>query len=212
MTMKEIEGCVERIKKLDINGDGKLDADEYLKTPPVNKYAPGFSIIKALDVNSDKVISAEEIAGAVEALKALDKNKDAKLGSAEYSMASPASMGGEPGGGAAAGGGGGGGGRKMPTPEEFVKQNDKNGDGKVQKSELTGMIVGFFDRMDIDKDGSVTVEEVKISREKMQQNGGGGAGGGRGGPAPAGRAPQPRPKRKPKLPKKRRQRQMLPSS
>jgi Ca2+-binding EF-hand superfamily protein len=198
---KELESALESLKKLDVNSDGKLDAEEFIKAAPIPAMVKNFGAFKALDLDKDDALSAEELAGAVEALKKLDANKNGKLDPVEYAMMSPMSMGG--GGGGAGGGAGGGGGRQQPSPEEFVKQNDKDGDGKVQKKELTGMIVGFFDRMDTDKDGSVTVEEVKASRERQrQQNGGGaGGGGGRGGAAPGGPGAAPPAEKKADAPK-----------
>jgi Ca2+-binding EF-hand superfamily protein len=175
ITGKEIEGAVERIKKLDSDGDGKLSTEEFLKEKPIGSAVSNFGVVKELDVDKNSELNAEEISGAVAALKKADKDKNGKLDSTEYAMKSPMSMGGGGGGGPGASAGGGGG-RAMPTPEEFVKQNDKNGDGKVAKTELTGMIVGFFDRMDTDKDGFVTVEEVKASRERRREQNSGAEG------------------------------------
>jgi hypothetical protein len=190
ITAKEWESSVERILKLDTNGDGKLVSEEFLKEGEIAKSVLGFGVVKGLDVDQDGSLSAEEIKGAVEVLKKLDSNKSGKLEPNEYSMKSPMSMGGGSGGGA-----GGGGGRQMPSPEEFMKSNDKNSDGKVEKSELAGPAANFFDRMDENKDGGITLEEVKASRERMRQQGGGAGaggrgGGGRGGPGgPGGAAP-----------------------
>ena len=40
----------------------------------------------------------------------------------------------------------------------LFKQRDKNGDGKLDRSELPGAL---FDRLDANKDGFVTEEEAK---------------------------------------------------
>lgn len=191
VTTKEVESAVDRIQKLDANGDGKLTSEEFLKEGEVPKSVLGFGVVKGLDADKDGTLSAEEIKGAVEVLKKLDGNKNGKLESFEYAMRSPMSMGGGSGGGGGGGGpggGGAGGGRQMPSPEEFMKSNDKNSDGKVEKSELTGPAAQFFDRMDENKDGGITLEEVKASRARMSQQGGGGRGG-PGGPGRPGGAP-----------------------
>jgi hypothetical protein len=185
VTAKEIDSAVERIQKLDANGDGKLTSAEFLKEGKVPGTVLTWGVVKGLDADKDGELSADEIKGAVEVLKKLDANKNNKLESFEYAMRSPMGMGvsSDTGAGGPGGPGGGGGGRQMPSPEEFMKSNDKNSDGKVEKSELTGPAANFFDRMDENKDGGITLEEVKASRERMRQHtgGGGGPGGGRGG-------------------------------
>lgn len=60
-------------------------------------------------------------------------------------------------GGAAGGGGPGGGGR--PSPEKMMERADTNKDGVLTKDETD--LRGNFDKMDADKDGKVTVEELK---------------------------------------------------
>lgn len=199
VTAKEMETAVERIQKLDADGDGKLTSAEFLKEGKVPGTVLTFGVVKGLDANKDGELSTDEIKVAVEVLKKLDANKNNRLESVEYAMKSPMGMGASsdgPGAGGPGGPGGGGGGRQMPSPEEFMKSNDKNSDGKVEKSELTGPAANFFDRMDENKDGGITLEEVKASRERMrQQNGGGGGpgggrgGAGRGGPGGPGGAP-----------------------
>ena len=85
----EIANASAALKTLDKNGDGQLTPDEYLPALPANapKDAPRPplpAIVKALDVNGDGVIDANEIANAPAALKALDKNGDGKLTPDEF--------------------------------------------------------------------------------------------------------------------------------
>jgi len=85
----EIANASAELLTLDKNGDGKLTPDEYL--PPLPPDAPKDAprpptplIIKALDVNGDGVIDANEIANAPAELKTLDKNGDGRLTRNEY--------------------------------------------------------------------------------------------------------------------------------
>jgi len=45
------------------------------------------------------------------------------------------------------------------TSEEFVKVNDKNGDGKLSPDEMSERARSKFERVDTDKDGFISVEE-----------------------------------------------------
>ncbi|MDB6055388.1 MAG: Pyrrolo-quinoline quinone [Verrucomicrobiales bacterium] len=58
----------------------------------------------------------------------------------------------------------------MPEFGEFLKTNDKNGDGKLQFDELpSGVIKDRFTQMDFNKDGSVTGEEWTKMAEMFQK-------------------------------------------
>ncbi len=85
----EIANASAELLTLDKNGDGKLTPDEYL--PPLPADAPKDAprpplpaIVKALDVNGDGVIDANEIANAPAELKTLDKNGDGQLTPDEF--------------------------------------------------------------------------------------------------------------------------------
>lgn len=67
---------------------------------------------------------------------------------------------------------------QMPSPDQILKENDKNGDGAITKEEAKGsMMEQFFDMMDSNKDGKITAAELQNM---------GAPGGGAGGPPPAG--------------------------
>ena len=50
----------------------------------------------------------------------------------------------------------------QPSPEDFVKRNDRNGDGKLSREEFPEWAKGKFDLIDHDHDGFVTVEEMRV--------------------------------------------------
>jgi len=103
---QELANAPAALLALDKNGDGQLTKDELAPppprppappadaqsgpsatadpqgapTPPPPPHGPGMDpVSKALDVNGDGVIDANEIANATAALKALDKNGDGQL-------------------------------------------------------------------------------------------------------------------------------------
>lgn len=70
---------------------------------------------------------------------------------------------------------------QMPSPEEMVKQFDKNGDGVLSKDELAAFPAPIdFDKADTNKDGKLTAVEFDTYMQAMM-----GSGGPPGGPPPA---------------------------
>jgi acetyl esterase/lipase len=53
------------------------------------------------------------------------------------------------------------------SPEEFVKRNDHNGDGKLTRDEFPEWAKAKFDVIDTDKDGFVTVDEMRVFLNKQ---------------------------------------------
>jgi hypothetical protein len=132
----------------------------------------------ALDVDKDGKLSAEEIANASKVLKAMDKDKNGSLEGSELMPQRGDAQGDRRGGGGRGGAGGRGG---FGDPSAFVDrimERDKDGDKKVSKDEAGERMAGFFDRMDGDKDGFLTREELENMAKSF---GGGGRGGNRGG-------------------------------
>ena len=60
------------------------------------------------------------------------------------------------------------------SPEDFVKRNDRNGDGKLSREEFPEWAKSKFDLIDRDHDGFVTVEEMRtfMASRGVAANGG----------------------------------------
>jgi Ca2+-binding EF-hand superfamily protein len=115
-----------------------------------------------LDANKDKSLDRSEIEAAqarnvaqakaeiakrVEAeFTRLDGNKDGQLSLAEFkgAAASP----------------------RVPPVEELVKQLDRNGDGKVTQEEYRALPLANFDRIDTNKDGSISAQEQSAAKSR----------------------------------------------
>jgi Ca2+-binding EF-hand superfamily protein len=150
----------------------------------------GFTL---LDTNNDGTLDAAEIDAAPGLLGKIDKDADGKITSDEVRAAMPQGRGrGGPGG---EGRGGGRGEDESQAPDvvdETVKSLmafDANGDGKLSKDELPGRFQGIFDRGDVNKDGFLTIDEIrKVAAamapppgpEEREGGRGGREGGGRG--------------------------------
>lgn len=128
-------------------------------------------VMAALDADGSGDISAEEINNATASLKTLDKNKDGKLTEDELRP----NFGGR--GEGPGGGGPGGGGQGPEAMMAEMMALDKNGDGKLELSEVGERRQGMFARADADKDGSVTRDELRRMIEAQIQGGRGGFGG-----------------------------------
>jgi Ca2+-binding EF-hand superfamily protein len=138
-------------------------------SPAARAQQPGglnpVELFQMLDANNDAVITRGEVPeSGREAfdrlLKLGDTNKDGKIDREEYRALlerARDSMGGAGPGGAA--------------PGARLQAMDKNGDGKVSRDEFTGP-PAMFDRIDADKDGFITRDEVR----KFAVAAGGGAG------------------------------------
>jgi Ca2+-binding EF-hand superfamily protein len=58
--------------------------------------------------------------------------------------------------------------RGPPDPAQLVKRFDKNGDGKLELSELPEHMQKFMSKADTNGDGVLTVDELKAGAEKMR--------------------------------------------
>ena len=113
-----------------------------------------------LDTNKDKSLNKAEIeaaqarnvaqaqAGIAKRLEAefakLDGNKDGQLSLAEFKGAAPSP--------------------RVPPVDELMKQLDRNSDGKVSQDEYRALPLGNFDRIDTNKDGSISAQEQSAAK------------------------------------------------
>ena len=139
---------------------------------------PVSPLMTALDVDKDGKLSAEEIAGAAETLKSLDKNEDGVIDASEMTPAR--------GQGGGQGGQGGGRGGDPAERVDRMMELDADGNGEISKEEGGDRMSRFFDIMDSDGNGSLTREEIETAMKNREGGGGrqsrgGGAGGRQGG-------------------------------
>lgn len=56
--------------------------------------------------------------------------------------------------------------QEIPTPEQIMAENDKDKNGEITKAEAEAAgtpLLGFFDQLDVNKDGKLTLDEIKAS-------------------------------------------------
>lgn len=162
----------ERLLKLgDTDKDGKLQANEFrdlvLTMRPnaaAATKAAGLGVFsgdpmarfKAMDKNGDGKVSRDEFPGRPAMFERVDKNKDGVLEASEVkALAESMPKGGTPGGGPAG-----------MQPGARIMAMDKDGDGKVSRAEFSGA-PAVFDRLDADKDGSLTRDEAARGPQVM---------------------------------------------
>ena len=113
----------------------------FLQGPRPGPRRPAFS---NLDKDSDKKISREEWKGPPDSFDRVDANHDGSVDESEWNAAPP------PRGFTR---------DRGPFAGQLLKALDADGDGNVSQSEF-GQAAAFFDKLDQDKDGSLTAEEL----------------------------------------------------
>lgn len=168
-------------KRLDANGDGKLDVGEFPEQARP-RLAP---FVERFDTDGDKALSIEEFRKGQQVLRtqavggmpsrplmsALDRDGDGVLSKDEIASAADSlkkldrdgdgSLSREELANAGATTG-----PPTPRPDALVnrlKARDKNGDGKWSADELPPALRGDFDKLDANNDGLIDLEELKQS-------------------------------------------------
>jgi Ca2+-binding EF-hand superfamily protein len=135
LSAAEIENAPSALRKLDLNHDGRLSAEECgLKLDPnLDPLLLGnvrlmfmriHPVLAALDRNHDGVISEDEIRNAAASLRTLDANADGKL--TEYELRPD---------------------RDVLRASSIMMALDKNGDGRISKEERSGEIARRFQEL-----------------------------------------------------------------
>lgn len=139
--------------------------------PPRNARpaAPGLRggmVLRLFDADRDGKLSAEEIEQAPAALKKLDRNSDGVVTAEEIVAALPAQR--------PAGASGTGLRTAMESLAARLKEADKNGDGKISKSEAPQRLQRNFDRLDKNSDGELDADELKavLTQARERRNDG----------------------------------------
>jgi Ca2+-binding EF-hand superfamily protein len=177
-------------EELDTDKDGFLDGKE-LGTASAKVTEEGKRQAKAvaeeefnaLDKDSDKKLTAEELGETRKGYLESDADKSGSLNLDEYAAAK------EKAGAAAA---------QKANEAEMKKQADerwkgmdKDGDGKLTGDEIPERMKGALDKIDTDKDGSISREEMdKASQGMRRQRGEGGQRPGREQPKKDGETPK----------------------
>lgn len=127
-------------------------------------------LFKAFDADEDGTISKEEIAGAYKALLTLDKNQDGNITKVELT---PPPREGEEGGRRRRGFGG------MMRMDPMLRALDKDSDSELFEDEVTDAAISLS-KLDKNKDGSLTMDELRPDFGRRGPRGGPGGGRGRG--------------------------------
>lgn len=96
LSAEEIQASSTALAELDQNGDGMLDKKEIAPPPPKGKKPKGPKppkgapfLVKALDLDDDHVLSADEIEDAPASLALLDKDGDGIVSKGEMKPGKP---------------------------------------------------------------------------------------------------------------------------
>jgi Ca2+-binding EF-hand superfamily protein len=113
----------------------------------------GEGLFQKFDTNQDGVVTTQEVEAAAAAhFAAADTNKDGKLTPEERQAA------------------------RQERMEEKFEQRDANGNGVLERSEVARMPQPFFDKLDTDKSGTLSPQEMQAIAGLHRHGGKGGHG------------------------------------
>jgi Ca2+-binding EF-hand superfamily protein len=143
------EQAVKMFERMDANKDGKLDA--------ADREARMAERFDRLDTNKDGSLSREEFA-------ARPAHDGQRFGGPDGKPGFDGHRGGGKHRGMGRMGPGGHGGHGP-----MMKQADTNGDGAISQAEFVAARLAMFDKVDANKDGTVTAQERKDAHQKMRE-------------------------------------------
>jgi len=174
-------------ERADIDRDKALTSDEFRKGhEQVRQYlgtaapgqgqaetrpgGPGQRLFRALDLDGDGELSAEEIAKAPQSLAKLDQDSDGTLSRRELGQGAQAPQvpAGTPGNGKSPGRPNGAGLASF-NPERLIGRMDKDGDGKLNQDEMPPFLRERFAQIDVDGDGFVDLKELRRVVDQLQR-------------------------------------------
>ena len=102
--------------------------------------------VQAAQARAEQAVDAAMIKRRDEAFRRLDTNKDGQLSLAEFNAGSPIAP------------------RPRANPGQVIQRMDVNKDQKVSPAEFRAPSLAMFDKMDLNRDGTVSVDEQKKAR------------------------------------------------
>ncbi len=149
---KALPHLAQRFDRIDANKDGQLTAEELIAARKAHSRHDMAQRFKQADSDGDGAVSRAEAEKALPHLAQrfdrVDANKDGRVTLEEVNVARKAAM--------------------QAHFEQRFKRADSNSDGKISRAEAEQAmprLVRHFDRIDADKDGQVTIEEMATARK-----------------------------------------------
>jgi Ca2+-binding EF-hand superfamily protein len=153
ISQEEYPGSQASFNKMDLNQDGYLDETELQKSVPYSKAQMGergSGYIQRFDKNQDGKLSQEEYPGPASAFQRLDSNSDGFIDANEAPGTKPLN---QP--------------QKIDRASGYIKNFDKDKDGKLSKEEYPGS-ESAFKRADKNSDGFIDQTEAQTHSSMPQ--------------------------------------------
>jgi Ca2+-binding EF-hand superfamily protein len=153
ISQEEYPGSQASFNKMDLNQDGYLDETELQKSVPYSKAQMGergSGYIQRFDKNQDGKLSQEEYPGPASAFQRLDSNSDGFIDANEAPGTKPLN---QP--------------QKIDRASGYIKNFDKDKDGKLSKEEYPGS-ESAFKRADKNGDGYIDETEAQMGTPPVQ--------------------------------------------